>query len=188
MVRKIMAIIEKVHDNGLIIKVVLSDMGALNRSWWKLLNIRAGKFSKIQNYVPHPSNNKDKLFITSDSVHVYKNVACSLTAGNTFYLDETLVNKYNLPHKEISITSLSSIREVYMLDQQNILKLCPYLKEKAINPSHFDKMNVALSVGLLNNNVAAAILYHIDKKNIDPVHKITAWFLIYNTQMVQTHD
>lgn len=64
-----------------------------------------------------------------------------------------------------------------MLDQQNILKLCSHLKEKAINPFHFDKMNVALSVGLLNNNVAAAILYHIDKKNIDPVHKTTAWFL-----------
>lgn len=38
-------------------------------------------------------------------------------------------------------------------------------------------MNVALSVGLLNNNIAAAILYHIEKKNIDHVYKTTAWFL-----------
>lgn len=38
-------------------------------------------------------------------------------------------------------------------------------------------MNVALSVGLLNNNVAAAILYHIENKNIASMHKTTTWFL-----------
>ncbi|XP_011859791.1 PREDICTED: uncharacterized protein LOC105557210, partial [Vollenhovia emeryi] len=174
MVRKIMTIVEKAHANGIIIKVVLSDMGSQNRSWWRLLNITANKYSKIQNYIQHPCNNEDKLFIMADSVHVFKNVACSLTAGNTFYLSDTLVEKYNLPHKEISITP---IRDVYQFDQKDTLKLCPRLHEKAINPSHFDKMNVALSVGLLNNNVAAAILYHIDRKNIDYKHKSTAWFL-----------
>lgn len=47
------------------------------------------------------------------------------------------------------------------------------------NPSHFDKMNVALSVSLLNDSVAAAITYHITNNinsNINSKHKTTAWF------------
>ncbi|KYN23159.1 hypothetical protein ALC57_04421 [Trachymyrmex cornetzi] len=38
-------------------------------------------------------------------------------------------------------------------------------------------MNVALSVALLNDNVAAAITFHITKKNIDKKHTTTAWFI-----------
>jgi len=38
-------------------------------------------------------------------------------------------------------------------------------------------MNVALSVALLNNNVAAAILYHIANGHIANIHRTTAWFL-----------
>lgn len=46
-----MIIVEKAHANGLIIKVVLSDMGPQNRSWWRFFNITEGKFGNIQNYV-----------------------------------------------------------------------------------------------------------------------------------------
>lgn len=162
-VKIIVTIIQKAHDIGLIIKTVISDMRALNRSWWKIFNITGGKWSTVNNYTQHPCNNNDKLYIMPDSIHVFKNVACALTAGNTFYLNETLVTKYNLPQNEISITP---IHEVYNLDQIDTLKLCPHLKRNAIYPSHFDKMNVASSVGVLNNNVAAAILYHMGKGNI----------------------
>jgi len=86
-----------------------------------------------------------------DSVHVYKNVACSLTTGAKFHLNETLVQKYNLPCNEISIIP---VREVFTLDQKDTLKICPHLKENVLTPSHFDKMNVALSVSLLNNSVS----------------------------------
>lgn len=109
-----------------------------------------------------------------DSVHVYKNVSCSLTSGKKFYLDETLVKKYNLPSNEITLTP---IREVFNLDQKDTLKLCPYLKESSITPSHFEKMNVSLSVSLLNKSVASAILFHIANNNIAGEHKTTAWFL-----------
>lgn len=144
MFQKIIAIVQKVHDIGLIIKVIISDMGPQNRSWWHIMNITAGKFSKINNSIEHPCNNRDRLFVMPDSVHVFKNVACSLTSGAKLYLNETLVKKYSLPCNEISIIS---IREVFNLDQKDTLKLCPHLKENTINPSHFDKMNVALSVG-----------------------------------------
>lgn len=127
MARKIMTIIEKTHNIGLIIKVVLSDMGAQNRSWWRLFNITAGKFSQIQNYTQHPCNNEDKLFITVDPVHVYKNVACTLTAGNTFYLDEIIVKKYNLSHNEVSI---KPIREIYILRPTRCFETVSTFKRK----------------------------------------------------------
>lgn len=44
-------------------------------------------------------------------------------------------------------------------------------------PSHFDRMNVSLSVGLLNKSVASAILFHIANNNIANQHKTTAWFI-----------
>ncbi|XP_011883597.1 PREDICTED: uncharacterized protein LOC105570767 isoform X2 [Vollenhovia emeryi] len=173
-VQIITAIIQKANDIGIKIKAVISDMGPQNRSWWRIMNITVGKHSKINNYTTHPCSNEEKLFIMPDSVHVYKNVACSLTAGNKFYLDDTLVRLYNLPHNEIS---MKPIREVHNLEKNDSLKLCPHLKENAINPSHFDKMNVSLSIALLNNNVAAAISYHIGNGRIENIHKTTAWFL-----------
>lgn len=174
MIKKIETIIQKAHIIGLTIKAVISDMGALNRSWWKIFNITGGRWGTVNNYIQHPCDNKEKLYIMPDSIHVFKNVACSLTAGNTFYLNATLVQQYNLPHNEITIIS---VRDVYNLDQNDTLKLCPHLKRNAVYPSHFDKMNVALSVGILNNSVAAAITYHINKGNIANIHGTTAWFL-----------
>ncbi|XP_025160194.1 uncharacterized protein LOC112589802 [Harpegnathos saltator] len=173
-VQKITTIIQKAHDIGLTIKVIISDMGALNRIWWKILNITASKFSKINNSIQHPCDDQDRLFVMADTVHVYKNVACSLTSGKTFYVDETIMKRYNLSHKAISIVP---IREVFHLDRNETLKLCLRLTEHCINPSHFEKMNAALSVAVLNNNVAAAILYHINHGRIADIHKTTAWFL-----------
>lgn len=87
MCNKIKSIIQRAHDIGLVIKVIISDMGLQNRSWWSIMNIIVGKSCKLITYVKHPYNNQEKFYITADSVHVYKNVACSLTSGNTFYLN-----------------------------------------------------------------------------------------------------
>ncbi|EFN90118.1 hypothetical protein EAI_17545 [Harpegnathos saltator] len=85
MVKEIETIIQKAHFIGLTIKVVISAMSALNRSWWKILNITGKKWTTVNNYIQHPCDKKEKLYIMPDSVHVFKNVACSLTAGNTLF-------------------------------------------------------------------------------------------------------
>jgi len=122
-VQTIIAIIKKANDIQLKIKVIISDMGPQNRSWWKNMNIVINKYSKMNNYILHPCTNEEKVFIMPDSVHIFKNVACSLIAENKFYLNETLVRKYNLPHNEISIVP---IREIYNLDKNDTLKLSPF--------------------------------------------------------------
>jgi len=84
------------------------------------MNITIGKFCKLINHVEHLCNHQDKLFLMVDSVHVYKNVVCSLTSGNTFYLNKTVVQKYDLPFNEIFMIP---IREVFNLDKKDTLKL-----------------------------------------------------------------
>lgn len=54
------------------------------------MKITAGKYNMLNNYIQHLCNNQDRLYIMPDSVHVFKNVACSLTSGTKFYLNETL--------------------------------------------------------------------------------------------------
>ena len=73
--------------------------------------------------------------------------------------------------------SIAPIQQVYEIDSGDVVKLCPRLKHNGIYPSHFEKMNVGLSVALLNHDVSAAILYHIAENKIALEHRTTAWFI-----------
>jgi hypothetical protein len=139
LLQKIMAIITKAHEIGLSIRVVISDMGPQNRGFWRLLNVVAGKHSEIKNYTLHPYIPEEKLFIMPDPVHIFKNVAGALTNGHKFFLAEELREEFQLPSTEIS---LDPIKRVMQLDKDDVIKLCPRLKENVINPNHFEKMNM----------------------------------------------
>jgi hypothetical protein len=71
------------------------------------------------------------------------------------------------------------IRLKQLCNWTKIITLCPRLKENVINPNHFEKMNTALSVTLLNHDVAAAILYYVGTKRLEAKHQTTAWFITY---------
>lgn len=171
---RIKQIIYKAHEIGITVRAIVSDMGPQNRSLWKSLNIVAGKHSQINNSVVHPCLPNERLLVVPDPVHIFKNIASALTKGHSFILEDCIVEKYNLLHNKISI---EPITEVYELDKNDVIRLCPRLKENVIRPSHFDKMNVGVSVALINNDVSAAILYYISLKKIDETHSTTAWFL-----------
>ena len=59
---RLIQIIEKAHNIGITVRPVISDMGPANRSLWKILNIVAGRHTKIQNSIPHPCLPNEKLF------------------------------------------------------------------------------------------------------------------------------
>jgi hypothetical protein len=86
-----MTVIKKSHEIGLTIRTLKSDMGPQNRGVWRLLNINAHKHSKINNSIPHPCMENEKLFVMPYAIHVFKNVADSLTSGHRFYLDQRTV-------------------------------------------------------------------------------------------------
>jgi N-methylhydantoinase B/oxoprolinase/acetone carboxylase alpha subunit len=88
---RIMTVIKKSHEIGLTIRTLKSDMGPQNRGVWRLLNINAHKHSKINNSIPHPCMENEKLFVMPYAIHVFKNVADSLTSGHRFYLDQRTV-------------------------------------------------------------------------------------------------
>ncbi|XP_066590857.1 uncharacterized protein [Prorops nasuta] len=159
---------------GIFISTVITDMGPNNQSLWKKLNIVAGKYSKINNYIHHPCLPEKKLFFMSDSVHVFKNLAIALTKNYKFILDNSIVKKYNLPSNEISI---EPIKKIYEMDKKDVIKLCPRLKENVINPSHFDKMNAKLSISLINYDVSSAISYCIAEEKLDKKYRTTSWFI-----------
>lgn len=170
---RIKSIIERANNIGITIRAIVSDMGPQNKSVWKLCNIVASRNSIIRNTIPHPCIEHEKLLIVPDPVHVFKNIAASLTSNRTFTFSDSFVKKYNL---QSNFVSIQAVKEVFAIDKNDILKLCPRLKEKVIEPSHFEKMNVANAVALINNDISAAIYHYISMKNMDAKYSTTAWF------------
>jgi hypothetical protein len=171
---RLKGILMKAHEIGITVRAIVSDMGPQNRSLWKLLNIVAGKHNVISNSIPHPCLSNERLLVVPDPVHIYKNIAAALTKGYSFVLGDSIVKKHKLQY---SIVSIEPIKELYELEKNDVVKLCPHLKEKVIRPSRFDKMNVSLSTALLSHDVAAGLLYYISLKKINEKHTTTAWFL-----------
>jgi hypothetical protein len=172
-----MTIIEKSHEIGFTVRVIISDMGPQNREIWRLLNIVANRHSDIRSYTPHPCLKNEKLFIMPDPVHLFKNIAAALRKGHKFYLSDVIVQSYGLCSNEISFE-----RKVFELDQQDVIKLCPRLKENVLQPNHFQITNVGLSAAFLSHDVAAAIRYHIAANNISSRYETAAWLLSCTTR------
>jgi hypothetical protein len=108
---KITFIIKKAFTMGITIKAVVSDMRPQNRSVWRLFGITAGKYSQIKNYTPHPCDelSNQKLYISPDPVHIFKNICGALTDGNIFELEESIVRQYNLPFNSVSIQPVQKV-------------------------------------------------------------------------------
>jgi hypothetical protein len=101
--------------------------------------------SVISNSIPHPCLSNERLSVVPDPVHIYINIAAALTKGYTFVLGDSIVKKHKLQY---NIVSIEPIKGLYQLEKDDVVKLCPHLKEKVIRPIHFDKMNVSLSTAL----------------------------------------
>lgn len=84
------------------------------------------------------------------------------------------MKKYGLPS---NIVSIEPIRQIYKMEKSDVIKLCPRLKKNVLNPSHFEKINVSLSVALINHHVSVAIYYYIINNKLNPAHRTTACFL-----------
>ena len=75
-------------------------------------------------------------------------------------------------------------RRLFEIDSNDVIKLCPRLKDNVLNPSHFEWMYVRLSAALINNDVAAGLLYCIATNKIQDKHRTTAWFLKTTHQLL----
>lgn len=171
--RKLFYYVKRADDVGVTIKTIISDMGPLNRGFWKLLHITANRHEKIVNFCPHPLNNQERLYIMPDPVHVFKNLAISLIGHKKFQINFEIQQKYHLPSDYIDI---EAIKQLFDLDSEMDLKIAPRLKEHMFHPNHFAKMNVSTAYALLHHDTGAGIEYFIAKGKINETHATTAWF------------
>lgn len=73
--------------------------------------------------------------------------------------------------------SVAYIKQLAAIDAKQDLKIAPHLKEKHLDPNHFDKMNVASAVAVLNRAVASAIRLLVKIGQLPREALTTAWFL-----------
>lgn len=73
--------------------------------------------------------------------------------------------------------SVAHIKELAAIDARQDLKVAPHLKEKYLETNHFEKMNVASAVAVLNRAVASAIRLFVQMGQLPREALTTAWFL-----------
>lgn len=73
--------------------------------------------------------------------------------------------------------SISYVREVAQRDGTSDLKLAPHLKEKHLDPSHYEKMSVGSALAVINHSTGSAIRALVREGKMPPAATTTAWFL-----------
>ncbi|XP_042146368.1 uncharacterized protein LOC121835887 [Ixodes scapularis] len=148
-------------------------MGPGNQAIWKLCGIMATKHGRSNVSCPHPCDKGRRLYFLADVPHLLKNLRGHLVRGQEIFLDNATVRNHNLPTAKVS---LEHVKKMCELDEQHKLKLLPGLKLKDLNPNHFEKMDVASAVALLNHSVGAAIRYLVSLQKLLKEALTTAWF------------
>jgi hypothetical protein len=85
-------------------------MGPQNQSWWRLLNTKSSRHSKIINKTDHPIKGRI-LHIMPDPCHVIKNMKNALTEGHTFSFGAKTVKKFKLVHPTFDISGVKRLLE-----------------------------------------------------------------------------
>lgn len=171
--KKVINYIKQADSVGVTVKIIISDMGPLNRAFWRLLHIYANRHERIVNSCPHPLHTQERLYIMPDPPHVFKNLAIALIRHKIFVINHETQEKYKLPSNCVDI---GAIQQLFDLDFGADLKVAPRLKANMLHPNHFDKMNVNTAHALLHHDTGAGIEYFIARGKINDAHATTAWF------------
>ncbi|KAH8027231.1 hypothetical protein HPB51_003684 [Rhipicephalus microplus] len=79
--------------------------------------------------------------------------------------------------KEPLTVFLEHINKACELDSKHQLKLLPHLKLRDLDPSHFEKMNVATAHALFHHSTAAGLRYLVHRNHLPEEALTTAFFL-----------
>ncbi|KAG0427958.1 hypothetical protein HPB47_025026 [Ixodes persulcatus] len=149
-------------------------MGPSNKALWNRCGISATRTTAPVASCHHPcaADTNRQLFFLADAPHVLNNIRGHLVRGLSFVLPDDTVAKYNLPTNEVSVEHIKALAEI---DAARDLKLAPHLKSSYLDPSHFEKMNVASAVAVLNHSVGAAMRMLVCLGLLPPEALTTAW-------------
>ncbi|CAI6368522.1 unnamed protein product [Macrosiphum euphorbiae] len=147
LVIKAITVLEKA---GAFIHGIVCDGSAPNRKFWSEMGI-CGKINKVKNWFEHPTDEKRKIFVFSDTPHLFKNIR------NRLYNNKELkIHENELPVKWDHFVN------VYNLDKLNPgnLKVCPKLSASHIVLNSSAKMRVRLAVQILSNSMAKSLEFY----------------------------
>lgn len=173
MTQLLFEIVEKAEKIGYKVHGLVCDMGPKNQAIWRNLGIKVSRNNNTP-FVMHPIRLNDNFYIFPDIPHLLKNLRIALTNNSIITIALSIVESENLPCNEVRFKYLE---ELNVIQQRKNLKLAPNITTDIVNPTGFNKMNVAAAAHIFNVKTAAALETLIELKLIDNEAKTTAWFL-----------
>ncbi|CAH1736938.1 unnamed protein product [Aphis gossypii] len=117
------------------------DGASTNRTMWSQLGINA-KPNNFKNYFQNPYDSSRKVFVFSDAPHLLKTVRNSL-----FEKKQLLVHPSNNPIK------WNYYYNIFKIEKNSILKVCPKLSCNHFELNNLSKMKVKYAVQVLNETL-----------------------------------
>ncbi|XP_039311288.1 uncharacterized protein LOC120359059 [Solenopsis invicta] len=173
MTQLLFEIVEEAEKIGYKVHGLVCDMGPKNQAIWRNLGIKVSRNNNTP-FVMHPIRPNDNFYIFPDIPHLLKNLRMALTNNSIITIALSIVESENLPCNEVRFKYLE---ELNVIQQRKNLKLAPKITTDIVNPTGFNKMNVAAAAHIFNVKTAAALETLIELKLIDNEAKTTAWFL-----------
>lgn len=161
-----------VRSCGLCVLSVTSDMGRKNISLWSKLGVHAKKNGDRVNTF---SVDEDNLFVIPDVCHLMKNLR-SAVQSHDLVLSESIKMRENLSSPLISGKYIQALWTAEISGNKAIRSL-HQLRPEDIDPSDFEKMNVASALRYISEKTANAIEMAIELKCLPEEARTTAWFL-----------
>lgn len=127
-----------------------------------------------QNYFVHPFDKTKKIYVFADAQHVFKNLTQAFVRNGDIIIPEELKVKFNLP---TNLAKISHLKEIFDIDDNQILKLTPKVKEYMFQPTNFQKMRVKNSYHILHPNVSSALRFLATHDKSKTNYNTTAWLI-----------
>lgn len=152
---------------------VITDNNRINQNMYKLLS--------NSNTMPNPADPSKSIFLTYDSVHVFKNINNNWLNRKdnlkTFiYPDFTDLNKTKR-------ACFEHLRMFHRNEQLSIIKRAHKLSNKTLYPNNFERQNVTLADNIFHESTIVALTLEEEYKDTaDFLQIIRHWWDIVNTK------
>ncbi|KAG0443154.1 hypothetical protein HPB47_015235 [Ixodes persulcatus] len=185
----ILTLLKECELIALRIDAIITDMGLGNQAIWSICGIGATKHCKTSVSCAHPcANGSDRqLHFIVDAPHVLKNLRGHLVRGQLISIRDNILERNKLPTSELCSRGGPK-------GGTSALKLAPHLKDKHLDPNHYEKMSVSSALAVLNHSTGSAIRVLVKQGKMSLAAIATAWFLetVFNLAMSelnsQKHD
>lgn len=166
------------HDIGYKVVSLISDNNRINRNMFERL---CG--GSLVSSIPHPCDSSMPLFFLFDSVHLLKCIR------NNWLNQKNPIQSFVIPSpsnfQNQCQAKLLSLKELYIKERNQCVKLAPGLSEKVLFPTNLERQNVQLVVRLFDDKNVAALKTINNTDDVGTVaflEQIISWWQIVNVK------